>query len=121
MIAHLVLLTPRPELAAADRAASIGALARAAASVPEILRFKIGRRIRHGLPGYEQVPQPGFEVVLMLELQDLAALKRYLAAPAHGALGHLFATATTEAAAYDYEIVDAQDAATLWASAAERK
>ena len=31
VIAHLVLLTPRPELAAADRAAAIGALARAAA------------------------------------------------------------------------------------------
>ena len=114
MIAHLVLLTPRAELSAADRSAAIGVLAQAASVVPEILRFRIGRRVRHGLPGYEQLPQPSFEVVLMLELQDVDALKRYLSAPAHMALGHLFATATTEAAAYDYQIVDAKDARALW-------
>ncbi len=116
MIAHLVLLTPRPELTAAQRAAAIDVLARAAADVPEILRFKIGRRIRHGLPGYEQLPQASYEVVLMLEMQDVDALKRYLSAPAHMALGHLFATATAEAAAYDYEIVDAAEAGSLWAA-----
>ena len=114
MIAHLVLLTPRPELTTAQRADAIDVLARAASDIPEIARFKIGRRIRHGLPGYEQLPQPSFEVVLMLELQDVDALKRYLSAPAHMALGHLFATATTEAAAYDYQIVDAKDARALW-------
>jgi hypothetical protein len=114
VIAHLVLLTPRPELTAEQRAAAIDVLARAASDIPEIVRFKIGRRIRHGLPGYEQLPQPLFEVVLMLELQDVDALKRYLSAPAHMALGHLFATATAEAAAYDYQIVDAKDARSLW-------
>jgi len=114
VIAHLVLLTPRPELTTAQRADAIDVLARAASDIPEIARFKIGRRIRHGLPGYEQLPQPSFEVVLMLELQDVDALKRYLSAPAHMALGHLFATATTEAAAYDYQIVDAKDARALW-------
>src|SRR6185312_8762199 len=71
VIAHLVLLTPRPELTAAERATAIGVLARAAADVPEILRFKIGKRIRHGLPGYEQLPQASYEVVLMLEMQDV--------------------------------------------------
>ena len=114
MIAHLVLLTPRPELSDEQRNAAIDVLARAAGDIPEILRFKIGRRIRHGLPGYEQLPQPSFEVVLMLEVEDVDALKRYLSAPAHMALGHLFATATAEAAAYDYQIVDAKDARMLW-------
>ena len=52
----------------------------------------------------------------MLEMQDVDALKRYLSAPAHLALGHLFATATAEAAAYDYEIVDAAQAGSLWAA-----
>lgn len=114
MIAHIVLLTPRPELTAEQRAAAIDVLARAAGDIPEILRFKIGRRIRHGQPGYEQLPQPSFEVVLMVELEDVDALKRYLGAPAHTTLGHLFATATAEAAAYDYQIVDAKDARSLW-------
>ena len=114
MIAHLVLLTPRPELTADQRAAAIEVLARAASDIPEIGHFKIGRRVRHGLPGYEQLPQPSFEVMLMLELPDVDALKRYLSAPAHMALGHLFVTATSEAAAYDYQIVDAKDARSLW-------
>jgi len=118
VIAHLVLLTPRAELSAADRSAAIGVLAQAASVVPEILRFRIGRRVRHGLPGYEQLPQPAFEVILLLEFEDLDALKRYLAAPAHGVLGHLFETATSEAAAYDYQIVDARDAAGLWSDRA---
>jgi hypothetical protein len=114
VIAHIVLLTPRSDLSATERAAAIGALAHAAAAVPEIKRCKIGRRMRHGLSGYEQLPQPAFEVVLLIELEDVDALKRYLGAPAHAALGHLFTTATAEAAAYDYEIVDAPQAASLW-------
>jgi len=36
----------------------------------------------------------------------MEALKRYLAAPAHAALGQLFYTATTSALAYDYVIED---------------
>ena len=116
VIAHLVLLTPRPELTAAERAAAIGVLARAAADVPEILRFKIGKRIRHGLPGYEQLPQavvrgrPHARDAGRRRAEAILECARALA------LGHLFATATAEAAAYDYEIVDAAQAGSLWAA-----
>ena len=113
MIAHVVLLQPKPGMTDAERRAALDALAHAAANVPEIRRLKIGRRVRHGLSGYEQLMTQGFEFALFIEVDDVDALKRYLAAPAHAALGHLFATATTAALAYDFELADPGDAARL--------
>jgi hypothetical protein len=114
VIVHVVLLTPRPDLSVADRAAAIDTLAKTTAAVPEVRRFRIGRRVRHGLPGYEQHMKAAYEIALLLELDDLAALTRYLRAPAHSALSHLFASATSEAIAYDYDVVEAVDAGRVW-------
>ena len=113
MIAHVVLLQPRASLSAADREATLATLARAASDVPGIRRFRIGRRVRHGLPGYEQSMVQEYDFALLIEFDDVDALKRYLKAPAHAALGHLFATATAAALAYDYEIVEASEASRL--------
>lgn len=106
MIAHLVLLQPRPDLTEPQRADALAALRRAANDVPEIRRFRIGQRVKHGLPGYEQMMAQDFEVALIIEVEDMEALKRYLQAPAHAALGHLFSTATAAALAYDYAVDD---------------
>ena len=116
MIAHVVLLQPKAGMTDAERRSALGALAHAAANVPEIRRFKIGRRVKHGLPGYEQLMTQDFEFALFIEVDDLDALKRYLAAPAHGALGQLFTTATSAALAYDYQTMDARDAGALLSS-----
>jgi hypothetical protein len=113
VIAHVVLLQPRATLSAAERQAAFATLARTASDVSEIRRFRIGRRVRHGLPGYEQSMTQDYEFALIIEFDGSDALKRYLKAPAHAALGHLFATATAAALAYDYEIVDAADASRL--------
>jgi hypothetical protein len=113
VIAHVVLLQPRANLSAADRQAALGTLARAASLVPDIRRFRIGRRVRHGLHGYEQTMAQDYEFALIIEFDNVEALKRYLQAPAHSALGHLFATATAAALAYDYEIVEPADAERL--------
>ena len=113
MIAHIVLLQPRPGLTDAEKLGAIDALSHAAENVDAIRRFKIGRRVRHGLPGYEQQMAQDFEYALVIEVDDLEALQRYLAAPAHQALGALFTVATSAALAYDYLMVDAQDAARL--------
>jgi hypothetical protein len=48
--------------------------------------------------------QQDFEFALIVEVEDVEALKRYLAAPAHAALGQLFHRATSAALAYDYEL-----------------
>ncbi len=109
MIAHIVLLQPRPDLTADQRRDALETLTRAAASVPEIQSFRLGRRVRHGLPGYEQAMTQDFEFALIIEVEDTAALIRYLKAPAHQALGSLFSSATSAAIAYDYEMSDGVD------------
>lgn len=106
MIAHLVLLQPRPDLTEDQRRAALDTLAHAAANVPEIRRFRLGRRVRHGLPGYEQMMAQDYELALIIEVDDVAALTRYLKAPAHRALGDLFSTATAAALAYDYDMTE---------------
>jgi Stress responsive A/B Barrel Domain len=103
VIAHVVLLQPRPELSDAQRSDALETIRRSAADLPDVRRFQLGRRIRHGLPGYEQLMTQDFEFALIVEVDDVDALKRYLQAPAHTALGHLFYTATAAALAYDYE------------------
>jgi stress responsive alpha/beta barrel protein len=113
VIAHVVLLQPRPTLSTAERQDAITTLARAASDMPEIRRFRIGRRVRHALPGYEQAMVADYEFALIVEFDDVDALKRYLKAPAHAALGRLYGTATAAALAYDYEIVEPADAARL--------
>lgn len=107
MIAHVVLLQPRPDLTETQRQEALATLSRAASGVPEIRAFRFGRRIKHGLPGYEQVMPQDFEYALIVEVDDVEALKRYLQAPAHTALGDLFYTATSAALAYDYDFGDA--------------
>ena len=104
MIAHLVLLQPRPDLTEAERDAALAALRNAAAGVPEIRALRLGRRVKHGLPGYEQMMERDFEYALIVEVDDMEALKRYLQAPAHAALGDVFYRATAAALAYDYDL-----------------
>ena len=45
-----------------------------------------------------------FEYALIVEVDDMEALKRYLQAPAHAALGEVFYRATSAALAYDYDL-----------------
>jgi stress responsive alpha/beta barrel protein len=104
VIAHIVLLQPRPDLTEDQRSAALETLKRAAADVPEIRRFRFGRRVTHGLPGYEQRMTQDYEFALIVEVDDVPALTRYLKAPAHRALGDLFSTATAAALAYDYDL-----------------
>ena len=101
MIAHIVLLQPKPELTEAQRAAALDTIRRSAADLPEVT-LRLGRRVMHGLPGYEQLMAQNFEYALIVEAADLDGLKRYLQAPAHVALAHLFYSATAAALAYDY-------------------
>ena len=104
MIAHIVLLQPRPDLTEDERRAALATLERAAADLPDVRSLRLGRRVKHGLPGYEQMMTQDYEFALIIEVDDLPALTRYLTAPAHRALGELFSTATAAALAYDYEM-----------------
>jgi hypothetical protein len=106
VISHIVLLHIRPDLSEHDRARALETLRDSAAAIPEIRRVQLGRRIKTGLPGYEQLMTEDFDVALIVDVDNVDALRRYLAAPAHQDLGALFYTATTAALAYDYQIED---------------
>jgi hypothetical protein len=106
VIAHIVLLQPRADLTDDERRAALDTLSRAAAGVPEIRSFRLGRRVRHGLPGYEQRMAQDYDFALIIEVDDVAALTSYLRAPAHRALGDLFSSATEAALAYDYDLTE---------------
>ena len=104
MIAHIVLLQPRADLTEDERLAALDMLAHATHDMPEIRSARLGRRVKHGLPGYEQRMTQDYEFALIVEVDDVPALTRYLKAPAHRALGAFFSSSTVAALAYDYDM-----------------
>lgn len=106
MIVHVVLFSPRPDLPAADGAAVLESVAAAAKEIPSIKRLRIGRRVKHSLPGYEQMMRDDYEYSVMIEFDDIAGLKAYLQHPAHAAAGHHFTASASKALAYDYDTAD---------------
>jgi hypothetical protein len=113
MISHIVLLKPRQALASAQKAAIVEHLQRAIAQCPTVRACRIGRRVRHGLPGYEQQMPEDYQYALILEFDDVDGLKGYLQNPAHAGIGGLFTTAASASLAYDYELVELDNASEL--------
>ncbi len=113
MIAHVILFSPRPELTAEDRRQLLASLTAAAAEIPAIRRFRVGRRVRHGRPGYEQMMREDYEFAAVIEFDDRDGLTAYLAHPSHESLGRHFTESAARALAYDYAMVDAADAGAL--------
>lgn len=109
MIVHVVLFRPKADLTPDERAALVAFLTDAARDIPAVRRFRLGRRIRHGREGYEQAMREDYEYALLAEFDDLDSLTRYLAHPAHAALGRHFTQSADAALAYDYEIVELED------------
>jgi hypothetical protein len=73
VITHIVLLQPRADLSEQQRNDALETLKHAAANVPEIRSYRLGRRVKHGLPGYEQLMPHDFEFALIIEVDDIAA------------------------------------------------
>ena len=110
MIAHVILFSPRTDLTADARQDLLDGLAAAAAAIPSVRRFRVGRRVMHGLPGYEQAMSEPYTFAAIVEFDDIDGLKAYLAHQAHSTIGEHFTASAARALAYDYEIVDAADA-----------
>lgn len=106
MIAHVVLFSPKPDLAEDAWRSLLDALRETTTGVPAVRRFRVGRRIMHGLPGYEQAMHESYEYAAIVEFDDLDGLKAYLAHPAHAALGGHFTKSAARGLAYDYEVQD---------------
>lgn len=113
MIAHVVMVQPHAHLGRTAVEAALTDLETAATEIPSVRRLRVGRRIRHGLPGYEQSMTRDFSYVAIFEFDDLRGLEEYLRHPSHAALSRHFATMGEQTLAYDYELVDAADAAML--------
>jgi hypothetical protein len=108
VIAHIVLFEPRAQFDEATRAAFLEKIAVAANEIPTIRRFHVGRRVTHGMPGYEQAMTTVFGYAAVIEFDDKAGLTAYLRHPAHAALGEFFTTAAARALAYDFDMLEAR-------------
>jgi len=106
MISHIVLFRPKPDLTEAERQAVIDDLRTAASAIPTVRGLRVGRRIRHGRPGYEQLMREDFEFIVVIDFDDVEGLTAYLAHPQHAAIGMHFVQASAAALAYDYEMED---------------
>ena len=113
MIAHIVLFRPRPGLSAPERSAMLEAMQAAARNAPSVRRCRIGRRHIHGLPGYEQSMREDYEYAAVLEFEDERGLRAYLQHPAHERIGEQFTSGAAAALAYDYELVEIEEAGRL--------
>jgi hypothetical protein len=103
---HIILFRPRPDLPEASRQTVLEGLQAAAVDIPTIRKLRVGRRILHGRPGYEQAMAENFEYAVMVEFDDVDGLMSYLAHPSHKAIGDHFTQSSSAALAYDYEMID---------------
>lgn len=113
MITHVVLFSPQASMGDSQKAEIIASLQRAVSQCPTVRASRIGRRVQHGLPGYEQHMREDYQYLLELDFDDVAGLRAYLEHPAHGAIGGFFTSAASASLAYDYEVVGLGEASRL--------
>ena len=96
-----------------ERTAVVEQLKTAIAQCPTVRGCRVGRRVQHGLPGYEQQMSEDYQFALILEFDDVEGLLAYLRNPAHAGIGGLFTSAASASLAYDYEVAELGDAERL--------
>jgi hypothetical protein len=111
VILHLVLFTPRPSVNADAQNRFAEALECALTTIPSVVSYRIGRRIRFDA-AYEAI-SANFEYCGVIEFADRDGLATYLQHPAHDELGRLFYETSAEVFAGDFEAVASAPAAAL--------
>jgi hypothetical protein len=109
VIVHVVLFEPRPDLTDSDRQNLLEGIRAAARAIPAVRRLRVGLRVTHGIPGYEQAMREDYSFAAIVEFETLDGLREYLAHPAHATIGRHFSESSVRALAYDYQLVDADD------------
>lgn len=107
MVSHVVLFRLRPDFTDADRTTFVAAFEVAVRNIPTVRGVRIGRRVTFGA-GYEQ-GVPGLEFSAIIDFDNLAGLKTYLAHPAHQDLGARFNASIAQGLVYDYELMGADE------------
>ena len=108
MLAHIVLFTPRADIAQGDRQRLSDALSRAVAAIPSIRRCRIGRRVTYGF-NYEQGMHEHYEYAAIFEFDDAAGLREYLEHRAHEEVSQCFWATAAASLIYDYELREGRD------------
>ena len=103
MLLHLVLMKPKPNLTAADRAAFAAMFERAVQAIPTVRDVNIGRRVTHGA-AYEQGMPDSADYLAVIAFDDLAGLQAYLRHPAHEEIGVKFGETLSSALVYDFDL-----------------
>lgn len=111
MLVHIVLFRPRADLADADRENLVAAIERAHRDIAVVRRFQVGKRVM-AQAGYA-ASMPDYPFIALIEVDDEAALGKYLSHAAHAELGRLFWSTSEAALAYDFAVTDAGAARTL--------
>ena len=86
MIAHIILFSPKSDLPPDERRDLLASLVAASGGIPSIRRFRVGRRVTHGLPGYEQMMRDDYEFAAVIEFDDVDGAESLSGAPV--TLGH---------------------------------
>ena len=106
MIAHVILYKPRTDISDETKMSILQGLASAAATIPTIRKLRVGKRVKHGRPGYEQAMREDYEYAVIIEFEDVDGLTAYLSHPAHGSIGKHFTESASTSLAYDYEMLE---------------
>jgi hypothetical protein len=105
MVTHVVLLKPRLDLTADERAAFVNAFERAVRDIPDVRGVRVGRRVTHGA-GYEAGMPDTADFMAVIDFDDLTGLQTYLRHPSHAELGELFGKLLSAAWVFDFELAD---------------
>jgi hypothetical protein len=108
MVLHIVLFRPKGSLTGVEQRALLTSIEHAAASIPSVRRFRIGRAIPDP-PAYQLQGFPDLPYLAVVEFDDRAGLDTYLEHQLHGELGARFNESLEAALIYDYEVTDATD------------
>jgi hypothetical protein len=110
MITHVVLLEPQGSWSVEQQRAILDAIDAAVRGCPTVRACRIGRRVLHGLAGYEQAMRDEYQFALMLDFDDVEGLRTYLTHPQHAVVGGFFTSAAARSLAYDYQMMDVEHA-----------
>jgi hypothetical protein len=107
VIAHVVLMKPRPSLSADDRLAFIAAFRRALRDIPSVRNVRVGKRLSIGA-SYEPLTPDTANYLAVIDFDDVIGLEAYLQHPAHHELGARFYDAIESAIVCDYSVGGAE-------------
>jgi hypothetical protein len=109
VIQHIVLFTPKTELAASDRRSFAAEVVRILQDCPSATRCVVGRRVEVDA-GYQRTfGDKTYQYAAVIEFDDRKALVSYLNHPAHAALGQLFWDSCENSVICEVEQVDLND------------